>query len=107
MEAMAMGLPTIGTRWSGNTEFMNDDNSYLVEPADIVDVPDCALREAPTYRGHRWAEPSVEHLRQLIRRVFEHRDEARAKGARARQDVTEKYDVAVVCRKIAERLASE
>jgi glycosyltransferase involved in cell wall biosynthesis/tetratricopeptide (TPR) repeat protein len=105
MEAMAMGLPTIGTRWSGNTAFMNDENSYLIEPTGIVDVPDIALQEVPTYRGHKWAEPSVEHLRQLMRYVFEHHDEAREKGCRARQDVTSKYDASVVCRKIVERLS--
>jgi glycosyltransferase involved in cell wall biosynthesis len=105
MEAMAMGLPTIGTRWSGNTEFMNDENSYLIEPTGIVDVPDIALQEVPNYCGHKWAEPSVEHLRQLMRYVFEHRDEAREKGCRARQDVTTKYDASVVCRKIVERLS--
>lgn len=105
MEAMAMGLPTIGTRWSGNTEFMNDENSYLIEPSGIVDVPDFALQEVPNYRGHKWAEPSVEHLRQLMRFVFEHRDAAREKGSRARQDVTTKYEASVVCQKIVERLA--
>jgi glycosyltransferase involved in cell wall biosynthesis len=104
MEAMAMGLPTIGTRWSGNTEFMDDANSYLIEPNGIVDVPDFALKEVPSYRGHKWAEPSVERLRQQMRFVFEHSDEARAKGRRARQEVTEKYDASVVCRKIVERL---
>ncbi|MCS6861568.1 MAG: glycosyltransferase [Abditibacteriales bacterium] len=104
MEAMAMGLPTIGTRWSGNTEFMTDENSYLIDPVGIVDVPDIALQEVPTYRGHKWAEPSVEHLRQLMRYVFEHRDAAREKGSRARQDVISKYDASVVCRKIVERL---
>jgi hypothetical protein len=27
---MSMGLPTIASNWSGNTEFMNDNNSLLV-----------------------------------------------------------------------------
>ena len=31
MEAMAMGLPTIGSRWSGTTMFMDDANSWLVD----------------------------------------------------------------------------
>src|ERR1700712_496984 len=39
MEAMAMGLPTIGSRWSGNTEFMNDDNSWLVEGGLVAVEP--------------------------------------------------------------------
>ena len=31
MEAMAMGLPTIGSRWSGNLAFMHDGNAFLVD----------------------------------------------------------------------------
>ena len=38
MEAMAMGLPTIGTRFGGNLEFMSDANSWLVD-GKLVPVP--------------------------------------------------------------------
>ena len=31
MEAMAMELPTIGTEWSGNVDFMNHKNSFLIK----------------------------------------------------------------------------
>lgn len=86
MEAMAMGLPTIGTRWSGNLEFMTDENAYLID-CTVTDVSAAACEELPSLRGHRWAEPSVEHLRALMRRVFARRQEAAAKGARARADV--------------------
>ena len=74
MEAMAMGLPTIATRWSGNLEFMNDDNSYLVG-YKLVDAPaDSGLR------GQQWAQPSLSDLRRAMRRVYEHRTEAAATG---------------------------
>jgi hypothetical protein len=33
----------------------------------------------------------VEHLRYLMRYVFEHRQEAKARGARAREDVCQKW----------------
>ena len=32
MEAMAMGLPVIATYWSGTTEFLSDDNAFLLRP---------------------------------------------------------------------------
>src|SRR3954453_2346297 len=38
MEAMAMGLPTIASRWSGNLDFMHDGNSWLVD-GKLVPVP--------------------------------------------------------------------
>ena len=34
MQAMLMELPTIAVNWSGNTEYMNDDNSWLV-PVEV------------------------------------------------------------------------
>ncbi len=35
---MACGLPTIGTRWSGNLDFMDDGNSLLVEIEGLVSI---------------------------------------------------------------------
>lgn len=89
-EAMAMGLPTIGTRWGGNLDFMTEDNSYLVE-CTTVDVPMAAWKEFPPYRGHRWAESSCEHLSALMREVLEDRAGAAAIGRQARQDIHAKY----------------
>ncbi len=100
MEAMASGLPTIGTGWSGNTEFMTPENSYLVE-YELVDVPPEAVAEAAHFAGHRWAEPSVAHLRALMRQVFADREAARASGARAGQEILERYDRPVVAQAIA------
>ena len=104
MEAMASGLPTIGTRWSGQVDFMNDGNAYLCDVERLVRVPDAAVAEAPWFQGHRWAEPSVDDLRRLMRHLVEHRAEARAKGQRARLDISQTCDVEIVCRQIIERL---
>ncbi len=86
MEAMACGLPVIGTGWSGNTAFMNADNSYLIE-YDLVPVAPEFWAAMPLYRGHRWAEPRLGHLQQLMRRVYEQREEAVTIGDKARQYV--------------------
>ncbi len=101
MEAMAMGLPTIGTNWSGQTEFMNAENSLLLD-STLVDVPERGWREIPTYQGHKWAEPSEAHLRQLMRQAFEDREAGRLLGERARHDITQNYNYAVVSARIAE-----
>jgi glycosyltransferase involved in cell wall biosynthesis len=104
MEAMATGLPTIGTRWGGSLAFMHESNAYLCEIDGLVPVPAHALCEAPAFRGHRWAEPSADHLRTLMRHVFQHRAEARRRGRRGRADLARRYDVHVVCRQVADRL---
>lgn len=102
MEAMASGLPTIGTGWSGNTEFMNDSNAYLIE-SSLVDVPEAAVREAAHFRGHRWAEPDPDHLRRLLRHVYQNRDEAAARGAEARSSVARGFDRSRIAALMAER----
>ena len=103
MEAMATGLPTIGTDWSGHTEFMHTDNAYLLD-YQLVEVPPQAAAEAGHFAGHRWAEPSLPHLRSLLREVFSNRDDARLKGARARAEILERFDQPAVARIAADHL---
>ncbi len=90
MEAMLMGIPAIGTRWSGPLEFMNDENSWLVDCA-VVDVPEIGWREAGIFRGHRWAEPSIDHLRRTMRRIVEERESAVRKAEAAREHIATKF----------------
>ena len=80
IEAMACGLPTIGTKWGGNLEYMKDENSYLIESEGLEDVPPHI--DTPVLIGHQWTKPSVDHLRQLMRHVFEHRQEAGQRDSR-------------------------
>lgn len=82
-EAMAIGKPTIGTRYSGNVDFMNDDNSYLVDYEIGRVGPECEIYPP----DGEWAEPSVEHAAELMRRVYEGRDEAARRGAQAAADI--------------------
>lgn len=92
MEAMACGLPTIGTEWSANMDFMNKDNSYLIKPARIAP----AVARCPYYNGFNWAIPSVNHLRKLMRHVYENRQQAEQKGAQAAVDIQQKFDITKV-----------
>jgi glycosyltransferase involved in cell wall biosynthesis/tetratricopeptide (TPR) repeat protein len=98
MEAMAMGLPTIATGWSGHLDFMNHENSYLV---DYELVP--ALHD-DWRRGQLWAEPSVSDLRRVLRSVYEERSTAAAIGKRARADVLVSCRPELVAEAVRERL---
>lgn len=82
LEAMACGLPVIATNWSSQVDFMNKNNSFPLEVESLIP----AQAKCPYYQGFRWAQPSYEHLRYLLRWVYEHQEEARAIGQRAAQD---------------------
>jgi glycosyltransferase involved in cell wall biosynthesis len=70
LEAMAFGKPAIGTAWGGNTEFMNEENSFLIESEGLVDVSQEQLADNSCFElGQRYAQPSVEHLAQILTRV--------------------------------------
>jgi glycosyltransferase involved in cell wall biosynthesis len=86
-ESMSMEKPTIATNWSAHLDFMNNDNSYLIDILRMIPTDDDMIRITPNYQGQDWADPSEAHLRQLMRWTYEHRDEAKAKGINARQSI--------------------
>jgi glycosyltransferase involved in cell wall biosynthesis/Tfp pilus assembly protein PilF/ubiquinone/menaquinone biosynthesis C-methylase UbiE/pyruvate-formate lyase-activating enzyme/dTDP-glucose pyrophosphorylase len=102
MEAMAMGLPVIGTNWSGNTAFMTEQNSYLLKIDRLVKIKGM---EISFYNGQRWAEPSKDHLKILMREVFNNPQKAKEKGLQARKDIVDKYNIDAVAKVVIKRLA--
>uniref|UniRef100_J3MW91 Glycosyl transferase family 1 domain-containing protein n=1 Tax=Oryza brachyantha TaxID=4533 RepID=J3MW91_ORYBR len=98
VEAMSMELPVIVTDWSGPTEYLTEENGY---PLDIDRMAE--VTEGP-FKGHLCAEPSVDHLRTLMRHVFSDREEARRKGKKAREDMVERFSPAIVARIVADQL---
>ncbi len=100
-EAMALGKPVIATGYSGNLEFMTERNSYLV-PYELVSVPP-GCDPYPT--SARWADPDLAVAGRLMRWVFEHREEASRRGARARREILAQHGPEARSRAIAARLA--
>jgi glycosyltransferase involved in cell wall biosynthesis/tetratricopeptide (TPR) repeat protein len=98
MEAMAMGLPTIATAWSGHLEFMNPGNSHLVD-YQLVPTPATAWMH-----GQKWAEPSVKDLRRKLRAVYRDQSAAAKLGRRARADVLVSCRPELVADAVRERL---
>jgi glycosyltransferase involved in cell wall biosynthesis len=90
MEALACGCSVIATRWSGHLDFLNDANADLIELEGLR--PTGADIDLEIFAGHRWAAPSVGHLRQLMRRVVNDPEAARRKAARGLADMREKWD---------------
>ena len=61
--------------------------------------------ERPIYtRGFRWAEPSVNHAATLMRQIFDHQPDAKARGARAQAELREKLSLRAAGERMAARL---
>jgi glycosyltransferase involved in cell wall biosynthesis len=100
VEAMSMGLPLIATRWSGPEAFMTDSNSFpLRHEPELVEVTEGA------FRGHKWAQPSQEHLRELMRLVVSEPDLAAQRGAQGRKDMQRHFCPRCVARIVLRELA--
>jgi GT2 family glycosyltransferase len=100
LEAMACGLPAIATDWGAQREFFHAGVGYPLRSRGLVP----AQARSPYYAGLRWADPDVEHLRYLMRHVYEHPEEARALGARAAAEAADKWTWARATDRIMERL---
>jgi len=86
-ECMELAKPVIGTAWSGNMEFMNDENSCLV---DAVTIPVIVGQYQDAPPGSVWAEPDVRVAADWMRKLVSDPEFARKIGERAAADVEEK-----------------
>ena len=104
MEAMAMGLPTIASRWGGQLEFMEPETTWLVE-GRTVEVDDPGGPFATLDRGHRWFEPDVEHLAATLREIADRPEDAAARAAGARGRLIERFGPEVIAARVMELAA--
>jgi GT2 family glycosyltransferase len=100
MEAMACGLPAIATDWGAHTEFVHEGIAYPLRVKGTVP----AVAKCPYYEGFSWAEPDPDHLRYLLRNVYENQVEARRRGAAAARETAAKWTWDNTARRIVERL---
>jgi len=99
LEAMALGLATIGTGYSGNTHFMTPMNSWSVRYR-LVSTANCAWQYSRAYSGAGayWAHPDETHAAAIFREVVDNpaaRDARIAVGvrdARERQQAARRVD---------------
>ncbi len=102
MEAMAMGLPTIASRYGGNVDFMHDANSFLVD-GELVPVPeDAELYPTHLTKGHRWFEPDVDALAAAMREVADDPERARGRAAGARAELIERFGTDAIVARLME-----
>lgn len=101
-EAMAFGKPVIATGYSGNLEFMTEQNSLLVRYETVPIGHDAA----PYPPDGTWAEPDLEHATELMRRVRYEPALGQQLGARAAADIASRHSPQAAGATMAQRLES-
>ena len=61
LEAMACGLPVIATNFGGQTDYVNNQNGWLID-YKLIDVTWDLM-----YEGNKWALPNLTQLREIMR----------------------------------------
>jgi 2-polyprenyl-3-methyl-5-hydroxy-6-metoxy-1,4-benzoquinol methylase/glycosyltransferase involved in cell wall biosynthesis len=100
-EAMLLGKPVVGTAYSGTADYLSDETGFVVDH-ELVPIGEGA---EPYPADGRWAEPDLDHAAQLLRRVVDDPDEARARAERGRAFILAHHSPAAAGRAMAERLA--
>ncbi|WP_274363191.1 glycosyltransferase [Paenibacillus thermotolerans] len=93
IEALSSGIPVIATGWGGQTDFLHEGNSFLVNYE--LENPGTRMNHSisPDYRiffsekDQQWAEPDLEHLKKQMRYAYENPDLCRKKGMQGRRDM--------------------
>ena len=85
LESMSLGTPVIATAYSGNMDFTNDSNSWLIDYS-LTSLPQ---RAGPYPAGTVWAQPSLEALVETMRDIAGDRARVVEKGLIAHDDALE------------------
>ena len=99
-EAMMLGKPVIATGYSGNVDFMADEDSFLV-PYKLVTIE---RTHGPYKAGYHWAQPDLDYASDVMRRVELHREAATEIGLKARAKVRELLHPATIAASVRGRL---
>ncbi len=99
-EAMSLCKPVIATGWSGNMDFMDNENSFPVK----YKLTEISLKNGPYSNAGQWAEPDSDHAAEMMRHVMENRDEAQRIGSIAGNKIAQDYSPKAIGSLIRDRL---
>lgn len=101
-EAMTQGKPVVATGYSGNLDYMTEDNALLV-PSRLVRI---GPHGGPYPADGEWAEPDLDAAAAAMRRLVSEPALARRLGDRAARDMASGYSPLPAGRMMREALLS-
>ncbi|MFC3685193.1 glycosyltransferase family 4 protein [Hydrogenophaga luteola] len=99
-EAMLLGLPTVTTAFSGNTDFCTPETSFLVDGPLVPLSPEDYI----FHQGQYWCDPDVEQAASQMRRLVDRRDETASLVRRAQDNIRNNYSSRAVADAYRRRL---
>ncbi len=99
-QAMYLKKPVIATGYSGNMEFMNHNNSFLVQ----YKLTELQENYGPYEKGNVWASPDLDHAAELMKQVFNNRTLAQQVAERAEKDIKTKMTPQLAGQEMKSRL---
>ena len=99
-EAMILGKPVIVTGYSGNMDYCNEANAFLVDSKLIQVKPG----EYPYGIGQIWADADTDHAAACMREVCEHRDIAESKSALGQMTISRYFSPTYIGSRYKRRL---
>lgn len=95
LESAACDVPVIASNYSGQTDFLDESNSYLVDVDGFRKAETSLAWISYFYEDAEFpifGPKAIEQTRHLMRRVFENREEAAAKSRRLHDKITREYN---------------
>ena len=112
IEAASCGLPIIASNVTAQTDYLSNDNSYLVEPEGYIEAKSngnlskmaklCHFYEGQIFPD--FGQESIDQTRQHMRQAFENYSEAKGKAEKLRSLVANNYTWDMAINKVHTRL---
>lgn len=107
-EAMFLGKPVIATDYSGNKDFMNPDNSFLV-PYELDVIREDAHIYQPNFRevyatGQNWAQPNVTAAARWMQWVVNRREDVQHRSILGAEAIKSNFNDQIIGERMLQRL---
>jgi hypothetical protein len=100
IENMNAGNVVIATNYSGNTDFMDDTNSLVV---DYKLIP-LKENEYPAWKGQFWAEPSLDEASEKLIWAYLNQDNSNKIVEKAKAHISSKFSIGSISKLVKDEL---
>jgi glycosyltransferase involved in cell wall biosynthesis len=98
-EAMYLGKPTIATGYSGNLQFMNNENSFLIEAIKTSYGSNDLNYNSDTI----WSEPSLQKASEFLKKVYSGEDDVVKIAEKGRYTIIDDFSLSRIGELIKKR----